>query len=175
MRSLWEECCWYVIQSKPFHENLAATSIGRLGVDILFPKVQKQKLVLGISRPIIKPLFPSYLFARFCPSAHLHFIKYARGVRRIVGAGDTILPVHDEVIDSIKARIGQDGCVTVEPRCFKPGETLIVREGLLSGIEGVFEQEMSDKKRVVLLLKAIEFQARVLVEKRHLEVAPEIV
>jgi transcriptional antiterminator RfaH len=137
--------------------------------------MKQEKLVWGVPQRVIKPLFPGYLFARFCPAAYLHLIQYARGVRRVVSAGETPLPVDEEIIRAIQLRIGEEGYVRIEPKPLQPGDRVIVHEGPLQGLMGIFERELSDRERVMLLLEAIEYQARVLIERRYLKAAAEVV
>jgi transcriptional antiterminator RfaH len=165
---LWRETNWYAIHTKPSREEVAATYIERLGLEVFWPKMKQEKDVWGTPRMVIRPLFPGYLFARFSPAAHLHSIRYARGVRRVVSAGDVPLPVDQEIIAAIQSRMGDDGCVTIGPTPLKPGDQVIIQEGPLRGLMGVFERELSDHERVMILLQTIEYQARILIEKRHL-------
>ena len=46
---------------------------------------------------------------------------------------------------------------------FSPGQPVRIQDGPLFGLEAVFEREMSDHHRAVLLLKALAYQARVIV------------
>jgi len=166
---LWREINWYAVQCKPCREDVAAMNIGRLGVEVFLPKLRQEKLVWGVPQLVIKPLFPGYLFARFCPASYFHLISYARGVRRIVSCGEAPLPVDDEIIAMIRSRVHNDGYVRIEPPQFQAGDRVMVCEGPLQGLRGIFERVLSDRERVVILLEAIHYQARVVVERRHLQ------
>ena len=52
---------------------------------------------------------------------------------------------------------------------------MMVQDGPLQGLIGTLDQEMDDRQRVVILLEAIEYQARILIEKRYLKVQAEAV
>ena len=93
---------WYAIQTKPYCEDKAATNIRRLGLPVLLPKIRREKSENGSRRITIKPLFPGYLFARFRPAAHLHSIRYARGVNRVLCTGPAPIPLGDEVVGAIE-------------------------------------------------------------------------
>ncbi len=157
--------------TKPHREDVAAMNIGRLGLDVLLPRVSCTRTVLGTQRTVNAPLFPCYLFARFSPGHSLHSIRYARGVRRVVSAGDVPSPVDSAIISTIRSRMDESDCVDLEPKTFGVGEVVFIQEGFLQGLSGVFERELTGQKRVVILLKSIEYQARVLVEKRFLSAA----
>jgi transcriptional antiterminator RfaH len=159
---------WFAVQTKQYRESQAASNIKRLGLEVLLPQMKREKMEYGNRKTTVKPLFPGYLFARFRPSSHLHSIQYARGVNRVVCAGQLPLPVGDEVVSVIQSRVDQDGYL-VRPSLHK-GDEVVVNDGPLQGLIGVFEQELPDGERIVILLKAVEYQARVLIDK--LQVSP---
>jgi len=169
------ETNWYAIQTKPCREVAAAMNIKRLGLEVFLPQVKQQKRVWGVEQMVMKPLFAGYLFARFSPAAYLHLIHYARGVRRVVGSGKSPLPVDAEIILAIRLRIGEDGYVRLEPEPMQRGDRVVVQEGPLQGLSGIFEQALDERERVVILLEAIRYQARVLIEKRYLKAQAEAV
>jgi transcriptional antiterminator RfaH len=165
----WRQTNWYAIHTHPCREAVAAMNIERLGLEVFLPQIKQQKSVWGVPQSVIKPLFSGYLFARFCPAAYLHLIQYARGVRRVVGNGDKPLPVDDEIILAVRSRMGKEGYVQIEPRPLCRGDRVVVEDGPLQGLIGTLEQAMDDRARVVILLEAIEYQARLLIEKRYLK------
>ena len=163
---------WFAIQTKPYREDQAASNISRMGLAVLLPKMKRVKREFGNRRVSIKPLFPGYLFARFSPSSHLRSIRYARGVNRVICFGELPVPLSDEVVVTIRSRVGKDGLVTLNSQPFRNGDPVIFNEGPLKGLVGVFERELSDGERAVVLLAAVEYQARVLVEKLQLSAPP---
>jgi transcriptional antiterminator RfaH len=172
MVDLWRETNWYAVHTKPFAEELAAFNVGRLGLQVFFPKLERQKLLLGVPRKTIKPLFPGYFFARFTPCHYLHVIHYARGVRSVVGPGDTPWPVDEEIIYAIQSRQGNEGYVHLERVALRAGDRVIItQKGSLHGVSGVFERELDDQQRVTILLEAIHYRARMIIEARHVQAA----
>ncbi len=173
MADFYREIHWFAVHTKPHREDAAALNIARLDLEVFLPKIKQERLICGVPRDVIKPLFPGYLFARFRPAAHLHLIRYARGVLRVVSCGDTPLPVDEAIVQEIRSRIGPDGYVRLEDRSPQPGDRVLVREGPLRGLTGIFERELDDRERVILLLEAIEYQARVVIERRCLSLAED--
>jgi transcriptional antiterminator RfaH len=169
----WHQTKWYAIHTHPCREAVAAMNIERLGLEVFLPQIKQQKSVWGVAQTLIKPLFSCYLFAQFCPARYLRLIQYARGVRRVVGNGDRPLPVDDEIIEAVRSRIGEDGYVQIQPKALHRGDRVMVYEGPLQGLKGVLEQDIGDRERVVILLEAIEYQARLLIEKRYLKTQAE--
>jgi len=70
--------------------------------------------------------------------------------------------VDEDLIQGMKARLC-NGCLPLTPRLPAPGQLVKIQDGPLSGLEAVFEREMSDHQRVVLLLRTLAYQARVVV------------
>lgn len=157
---------WYALNTKPHQEDSAQLNLQRLGVETFCPLLKQTKVIQRRRQTVIDPLFPGYLFARFNPDIHYRAVKYAKGVRRVVIFGSDPAIVDDEIIESIKLRL-QDGYVTVQRPLFTPGQTVRIQTGPLQGLEAIFEQEISDQHRVALLLQALTYQARVIVDLEH--------
>jgi transcriptional antiterminator RfaH len=148
---------WFAVQAKPASEALAETTLRSLHVETLYPQVQKALRRRGRkSRTVKRPFFPGYLFARFAPEQSLRAVAYSRGVTRVVGAKERPLPVEDAIIDGIKDRMDAFGCVALEKRALKSGDTVSIMDGPFCGWSGVFERDLSDGQRVVILLQALE-------------------
>ncbi len=177
MTDFWTQTNWYVVHTKPLREDLAASNISRLGVPVFLPKIKREKLEYGRRRVIIKPLFPGYLFARFCPCPHLHSIRYARGVYRVVSVGERPLPVGDEIISAIQLRIDKEGFVTLDgPACsFTNGQEVVINSGPLQGVVGIFDSVLSDGVRTAILLRTVEYQVKIVIEASRLTLATEAV
>jgi hypothetical protein len=50
----------------------------------------------------------------------------------------------------------------------KPGQTIRVQKGPFSGFDVVFEQEFSGTQRVALLLKAVAYQGRIIIDRHFI-------
>lgn len=161
------EMDWYAVNTKSRREDLAESSLLRLGVETFCPQLKQDKWIRRRRQTIIGPLFPGYLFARFNLDIHYRAVNYAQGVRRLVAFGRAPERVPDEIIESIKSR-ASDGYVTVQHSPLKPGQAVRIQEGPLRGLEAVFEMEMSGQQRAVLLLRALSYQARVVVDLGHI-------
>ena len=132
----------------------------RLGVETFYPQLKQRKVIRRRAETRIGPLFPGYLFARFELGTHYRAVAYARGVRNIVTFGALPATVEDEIIEGIRARL-HDGFLAVPAPSLMPGEIIRIQTGPLQGLEAVFVREMSDHERVVLLLRTLTYQARV--------------
>jgi transcriptional antiterminator RfaH len=161
---------WFAVQVKPRREKFAASSIEEDGVQVFLPMLKQRKVIRRVAKTVVKPLFPGYLFARFCPRSALDQVRYAKGVVRIIFSKRIPVPVGNEVIDEIQSRTGEEGCVGWQPTPLEPGHTVRVEQGPFQGVMGKVEREWDDGKRVMILLDMLH-QARVILERHWVEPA----
>lgn len=166
-----QEDKWYVVQTKSNQEDIAAFNLSRLELQIINPKLKEERMAWGCLKTVTKPLFAGYIFAKFNAPKYLHTIQYTRGVKQILRFGMTILPVEDEIIQNIQARLTPDGYVEIKKKSLIAGTQVTIDEGPFNGLNGIFEREMSDRKRVVILLDIMGVRAQVVTEKQFLSAA----
>ena len=155
---------WYAVNTKPRQENIAQLNLERLSVETFFPQLVQNKVIRRKKQRVVGPLFPGYLFVRFDIETHYRAVNYAQGVRGVVTFGSSPAEVDKEMIESIKSRF-EEGYVVIPPPSFEPGQRVRVQQGPLEGLEAVFESEIPAQQRVVLLMKALFYQARVVVDR----------
>ena len=159
-------CLWYAIYANPKQEVRAESNLNAWGIETYLPKIRKSNSNKNNNRCAwsIKPLFPRYFFARFSFNTMGHKIRYTRGIRDIVGFGDLPAPVDNEIIALIRSRHNELGYIKLEDT-ISPGDEIVVMDGIFKGIHGIFERNVSDSDRVMILLKAIQFQAHIIVDR----------
>jgi len=156
---------WYAVNTKTHCEAMACVSLERHGVEVFLPMLRERKAQRGKCGPTTSPLFPRYLFAKFDVSSQLRAVRYARGVTNIVTFGSGPSMVDESIIHSIRSRL-TEGVIELSEDRFSPGQVVRIQEGPFCGVEAVFERKLDGTSRAVLLLKAISFQARVILESR---------
>ena len=159
---------WYAVNTKAHSEAFACASLDRLGVEVFLPMLKEQKVLRGYRHSTTSPLFPSYLFAKFDVSSQLRAVAYARGVKRIVTFGSGPSMVDESIIHAIRSQL-TEGVIELSEDRFSPGQIVRIQDGPLCGLEAVFEKKLDGTSRAVLLLKAMSFQARVIIESQHVE------
>ena len=159
---------WYAIYTKPKREEMVAGSLTQAGIEVYNPKMKARKYMRGGYRDVVEPLFPCYVFARFNPEASLWMIRYTRGVKKVVSSTDTPWPVAVELIDLIRSREDDNGIITLKYDAYRVGDAVKVANGPFAGLTGIFERPMKGNERVMLLLNAVTYQARVVVERASL-------
>jgi transcriptional antiterminator RfaH len=167
---LWRENNWFAIHAKPRRESFAAANLCALVLEILFPRIKVERFIRGSTQKIIKPLFPGYLFTRFCPENSLESVKAARGVLQVVSSGRMPIPVPDAIMQEIQNRVQEDGLIQIRPQVLAPGTLVTIQSGPFEGMMGRVERELGDRNRVAIFLETL-FNVRVLIERRWLESA----
>ena len=113
---------------------------------------------------VVKPLFPRYIFACFDLDVLFHKVRYTRGVHSVVSFGDNPTRVDDDIIRLVQSQTGEDGFIRVGGQ-LKSGDEVVIKDGRLKGFRGVFERGMNDDERVVILLNAVSYQARLEIDR----------
>ena len=159
---------WYAIHAKPRQESLALLSLQREKVETFFPQLRRKRTIRRVRKWVTGALFPGYFFARFDANLSGRLVRYADGVINIVSFSGKPALVESAIIDAIK-EYAQDNVVTIQPLQFKPGDIVEVQTGPLRGLQGIFEREMSDRDRVVILLDALAKGTRVEISREQVE------
>jgi transcriptional antiterminator RfaH len=156
---------WYALHTRPREESRASSNLLAWNVETFAPRFKECRRNQFTGKPTYtaKALFPRYIFARF-PLSMLHKVRFTRGVQSVVSFGGQYAPVEDEVIEVIRAQEADDGFVRVGEE-FKAGDKVRIKEGPMRDLIGVFERELEDEARVMLLLTMLNYQAHVVVER----------
>jgi transcriptional antiterminator RfaH len=153
---------WYVLNTKPNKEYQVERLFVEGSVQVYFPKYILEKKV--------KPFFPGYGFIFFDFPAQYQLVRYTRGVKRVVGNDAGPIAVDDAVIEQIRVR-EVEGYIEFEKFGELPsiGDEIEVMEGPLKGLRGVFQRELTDRDRVLILLNYVSYQGQLIIEKDKLK------
>jgi transcription antitermination factor NusG len=110
-------------------------------------------------------MFPCYGFARFDAGRFLHRVCYTRGVRGVVSFGGVLAQLDDSIIELMRSRSEENGLVQLGTE-LKTGDRVKVTCGQLANFMGVFEHGISGTDRVAILLTAVRYQARVVIDRK---------
>jgi transcriptional antiterminator RfaH len=151
---------WYVIQTKPKEEGKASSYLSTKGVEIFAPLTETFTTRSGKIGKELKPLFPGYIFGNFDLEQDYSLVRWAKGVKCVLGLGGNPAPVADEVVEIIKERSDGDGIVRPLKR-FELDDVVRITSGPLKDLLGIFERWVSDGERVRILLNLIGYQPAV--------------
>ena len=154
---------WYVIRTKPHQEYRAEFHLRQVSVETFLPLLKHPKRIRRQDKTIVEPLFPQYLFARFDMNDRYRAVNFASGVLNIVEFGTKPAEVGESVVEGIRARL-VDGNVIPETEHFQQGQIVHVKAGPLAGLEAVFIRGLTKQHRVLLLMKALAFQANLTID-----------
>jgi len=148
---------WYVIQTKPKKEEEANSYLLTKGVEIFSPLIETFVPRNGKMSKELKPLFPSYIFGKFELEQDYPLVRWARGVKKVLGFGGYPTSVSEEVIEMIRKRTDDSGVVR-KTNQFKFNDMVRIKSGPLKDLSGIFERWVSDSERVRILLNLIGYQ-----------------
>jgi transcriptional antiterminator RfaH len=148
---------WYVIQTKPKKEEEATSYLSTKGVEIFSPLLESFTTRNARITEELKPLFPGYIFGKFDLGQNYPLVRWARGVKCVLGFGGYPIPISGEVIEIIKQRTDERGIVKTI-RHFESNDVVRVKSGPLKDLLGIFERWVSDSERVRILLNLIGYQ-----------------
>ena len=159
---------WYVIHTKPGNEHRVETNLSNQEVEVFLPLLETFQHSSGKIVQKIKPLFPNYLFAKLDIDLHYYKVKWTRGVGKILGVGSESIPISEKVIQTIKARMGEDNLVKLDDG-LEEGNIVQFTSGPFRDLMGVFDKRMSDGKRVRVLLSLIGVDVPVQVSRYQIK------
>lgn len=163
------ESQWYAIRTHLNQENRAEANLRAWNVEVFYPKIKEQRRnqFSGALTSLTKPFFSRYLFARFNADRVLHKVWFTRGVQSVVSFGGAPSPVEDDIIEFFRGRVDKNGFVQLGED-FNPGDKVIMKGGVFDNLVGIFERQMNDSERVMILLQTINYQGHVIVDRSSL-------
>jgi len=162
---------WFIISSKPRQEFDAEKHLRTLDISVYLPvynrKIKKNKTKIDQ----VAPLFSGYLFARFDIHENYQKVKYTKGVKTILGCNEHLWTIADEKIQDIRAH-ENNGLVVLKKRedRFNRGDRIVIDEGDFEGWEGIFQEELPDRERAIILLTNVKFSSKLILPKKYLVV-----
>jgi transcriptional antiterminator RfaH len=151
---------WYVIQTKPKKEEEAKSYLSLNGLEVFNPLMETFLPRNGRLNKEFKPLFPNYIFGKFDIDQNYNLVRWARGVKKILGFGGNFTPVSEEIVELIKKRTDSNGIVRKSYH-FEPNDLVRIKSGPLKDLLGIFDRWVSDSERVRVLLNLIGYQPSV--------------
>ncbi|MBV8859846.1 MAG: hypothetical protein JOZ02_23145 [Acidobacteria bacterium] len=166
VESVSDRLSWYVVYTKPKQEERAVFNLRGWNVEVFAPRLKERKRneFTGKVTYHVKPMFPRYVFARFKVNELLHKVNFTRGVQNVISFNNGPTPVSDEIIELIQMQQGESGLIILGEE-LQTGDRVKITEGPLKDFTGVFEESTSDSSRVSIMLTAVSYQTRVVVER----------
>jgi len=157
---------WYVVHTNAKQEDRAASNLRAWQVETFSPRMKERRYNQFTNEPILMttPLFPRYIFAPFEADQLLHKVSNTRGVHSVVNFNSCPAFIDDEVIAFMQSQVNADGFVEIG-REFKAGDKVIIERGPFKNLLGIFERDLKEKDRVMILLTSFSYQSRIVIDK----------
>ncbi len=159
---------WYVIQTKQKKEGETTSYLSTKGLEVFNPLTEVLSPRNGKMEKIRKSLFPNYVFVKFDLNQSYNLVRWARGVKKVLGFGQSPSPVSDEVIELIRGRTDTNGIVR-KAFHFEQNDIIRIKSGPLRDLLGIFDRWASDSERVRILLNFIGYQPTIEIHYSMLE------
>lgn len=161
---------WYVLRTKPRKEEIVYKQVLGQGVTVYYPRLRVQP-VNPRSRKI-KPYFPGYMFIQTnIEATGTSIFQWMPHTFGLVNFGNEPAIVPDNLIHEIKKKVEALAAETSKvSETFKSGDVIRVNNGVFVGYEAIFDENVSGKERVRVLLKLLNDQrfVRIELETKHI-------
>ncbi len=142
---------WYVLKVKPHAERQVAHLLANRAIELYLPMVPARRRVGTRRIWVDEPYFPGYVFARLDRgSEDLLIGRSTPGVAYILSVGGIPVPVADDVIAAIRARLAQR-TGALQP-VFQPGQAVRIVGGPLTGFDAIFDAHLKPGERARVLV-----------------------
>ncbi|MBU2548288.1 MAG: hypothetical protein KKB20_07765 [Proteobacteria bacterium] len=141
---------WYAIHTKSNFEILVQRQLAGKDYQAFLPMIKVNRPKRNRYSITHTSMFPGYLFvnAILTPNDHLEIVK-CRGVVRLVGIKGTPYPVNPDEINNLMILDGKD--VVVAPhRRLQRGDRVVIVEGPLEGLKGIYLNRKGTSDRIVI-------------------------
>lgn len=143
---------WYCVHTKPRAEARALEHLERQGFDCFLPRLRRNTRRDSRRGTCIEPLFPRYLFLHADPARQsLATVRSTRGALGLVRFGQRIAEVPEALIARLRRDAGPDGLIVPAMVLPCPGDTVAILDGAFAGMTGLYAQQHSEQRAIVLL------------------------
>lgn len=143
---------WFALTVAPRKEKITAQTLRQAGLEEFLPLYSTRRQWSDRVKTIENPLFPGYVFCRFDAGIRASVVK-TPGVVSIVKFGREPEPVDEDEIAALQA-VCRSGLAATPWPMPKVGAKVLLREGPLKGLEGIFVEDK--KTRLVLSLTLLQ-------------------
>ena len=126
---------WFAVRVRPRYEKIVETNLVGKGYEVFLPFYRCVRRWSQRFKTLELPLFPGYLFCRFCVQARLP-VLVTPSVIQIVGIGKTPYPVEDNEIAALQTIVASG--LRADPVPYMQiGQRVCIQAGALAGVEGI--------------------------------------
>jgi transcriptional antiterminator RfaH len=141
---------WYLVHTKPRHEDVALTNLQRQGYQCYLPQMRIERIRRRKVEVATEPMFPRYLFIQLDSSDQGKSwspIRSTLGVSQLVHFGARAAKVDDALVELLRQR---ERAMTLDAM-FHSGDAVIITDGPFAGIEAIYQTADADRRAFILL------------------------
>lgn len=138
---------WYALRVRSRCEKAVQRALQGKGYENFLPLHRRKSNWSDREKEVQFPLFPGYIFTCFDLVRRLPILCIP-GVIHIVGNGNIPIPIQEQELKAI-ARFLDSGLAVTPWPFLQIGQTVVVRQGSLTGIEGILLKLKSQSRLVV--------------------------
>jgi transcription antitermination factor NusG len=154
---------WYAVRVRSNYEKVSALHLEERGYEKFTPSYKMERRWSDRKKEIEQFLFPGYVFCRLNPQYRLPVLS-APGVVGLVGCGKIPAPIPDYEIDRIRTMV-QSGLLVTPWPFLELGQTVLIEQGPLAGVEGILE-EVKGKCRLIVSINLLRRSVGAEVDRR---------
>ena len=137
---------WHVVHTKPRAELRALENLERQGFEVYLPMITLQKVRRAKLASITEPMFSRYLFLRTTPRMEdLSVVRSTLGVSQLVRFGTVPAKVPHAWVEAMRVQ------PAVQETLHKPGDKVLLADGMLKGLEAVYMHTDGEMRAMVLI------------------------
>lgn len=150
---------WYAINSHTNKEDILTHHLETMGYEVYYPQM-RVKPVNPRARKIV-PYFPGYLFVRAdIKQTGLSVFQWMPHAKGLVVFGEEPSIVSENLIQTLQTKLELLNTENEKQKSpYKPGDLLMIDQGPFKGYEAIFNEQISGKDRVRVLLKMLSNQS----------------
>lgn len=155
---------WYAVYTKPRQEHIARENLERQSFEAYLPLMRARRRRRSKWVETIEPMFSRYLFIRLEPgTTSVASVRSTRGVTGLVQFGNTLVPVPEGLMSILlQTADAETGVHTPEPNLLQEGDSVVLTDGPLASLHGIFKAADGDA-RAIILLKLLGTETEVVV------------
>ena len=160
---------WYPVYTKPRQEHIARENLERQSFEAYLPLMRTRRKRRGNWVETIEPMFSRYLFIRLdLGTTSVASVRSTRGVTGLVQSGNTLVPVPESFMSVLlQTADAETGVHTPEPNLLLEGDAIVLTDGPLANLHGVFKAADGDA-RAIIMLKLLGTETEVAVSVKQL-------
>ncbi len=140
---------WFALHTRSRFENVVFDTLTKKSFEAFLPtmkvpsKRKDRRVVLDV------PFFPGYVFVKtgLTPESHLSILKTV-GVVRVLGCSQGPVPIPETALSSLRIMAAADTEIFTS-MAFMEGEPVIVMNGPLKGLTGLFSEDLGQGRVIV--------------------------